>query len=71
MKRISNEEKEKILQEVAKEFPNDPAMQQVHAAQLIIARLAELEGISVFEYIRRNNTFPNNEQDKISESSNT
>ena len=48
--------KEKDLQEtkamVEKEFPDDPALQQVHIARKIIAKEAELEGLSFLEYVK-------------------
>jgi hypothetical protein len=37
---------------VEEEFPNDPALQQVHIARKIIAREAELKGLSFLEYIK-------------------
>lgn len=47
---------EKNMKEVRKmieaEFPDDPALQQVHIARKIIAREAELEGLSFLEYIK-------------------
>ena len=48
------EEIDEITIQVEEEFPNDPALQQVHIAQRKIAKLAEKEGISVFEYFKRN-----------------
>jgi len=48
--------KEKDLQEikmmVEKEFPDDPALQQVHIARKILAKEAELEGLSFLEYVK-------------------
>jgi hypothetical protein len=48
--------KEKDIQEikvmVEKEFPDDPALQQVHIARKILAKEAELEGLSFLEYVR-------------------
>jgi hypothetical protein len=49
---ISNEEMDKIKEEVEKEFPGDPALQQVHIARKIISKEAELEGMDFFEYIQ-------------------
>ena len=47
---------EKDLQEirtmVEKEFPDDPALQQVHIARKIIAKEAESEGLSFLEYVK-------------------
>ena len=37
---------------VEKEFPENPALQQVHIARNIIAKEAESEGLSILEYIR-------------------
>lgn len=42
----------KIKKMVEEEFPNDPALQQVHIARKIIAREAELKGLSFLEYIK-------------------
>ena len=52
MSKITKEDIEKIRQFVDKEFPHDPALQQVHILRKIIAREAELEGMSFLEYIR-------------------
>jgi len=37
---------------VEEEFPNDPALQQVHIARKIIAKEAELKGLGFLEYIK-------------------
>ena len=37
---------------VATEFPEDPALQQVHIARKIIAWEAELEGLTFLEYVK-------------------
>jgi len=42
---------EEIKKAVREEFPDDPALQQVHIARKIIAKEAESEGLSFFEYI--------------------
>jgi len=42
-----------IKKEIEKEFPEDPALQQVHIARKLLAREAELEGLSFIEYVRR------------------
>lgn len=42
----------KIKKIVEEEFPNDPALQQVHIARKIIAKEAELKGMSFLEYIQ-------------------
>ena len=41
-----------IKEIVEREFPDDPALQQVHIARKIIAREAQLEGLSFIEYIK-------------------
>ncbi|MGQ9723693.1 MAG: hypothetical protein ACUVXA_20530 [Candidatus Jordarchaeum sp.] len=52
MSKLSEKEIEKIKRVVEEEFPNDPALQQVHIARKIIAKEAELEGLSFFEYVK-------------------
>ena len=52
MVEVNENEIKKIKKMVEEEFPNDPALQQVHIAQKIIAREAELKGLSFFEYIK-------------------
>jgi len=52
MSKIKERDIEEIRRTVEKEFPQDPALQQVHIARKIIAKEAELEGLSFFEYIR-------------------
>jgi len=52
MAKIAEKEMEMIRNRVEAEFPNDPALQQVHIARKIIAREAELEGVSFLEYIK-------------------
>ena len=39
-----------ISKEVEKEFPSDPALQQVHIARKLIADKAENLGMSLFDY---------------------
>nr|MDO8113612.1 hypothetical protein [Candidatus Sigynarchaeota archaeon] len=53
MVEISNKDKENIKKDMEAEFPNDPALQQVHFARKVIAREAEISGLSFFEYIQR------------------
>ncbi len=53
MGKITEEEIEKISKIVNEEFPDDPALQQVHIARKIIAKEAELEGLSYLEYIKK------------------
>ena len=52
MSKITKEEIERIRKRVEEEFPDDPALQQVHIAKKIIAKEAELEGLSFIEYIK-------------------
>jgi hypothetical protein len=52
MTRITEKEVKKIRKMVENEFPDDPALQQVHIARKIISREAELEGLSFLEYIK-------------------
>jgi hypothetical protein len=52
MSKIEEKDVEKIRRAVEKEFPEDPALQQVHIARKIIAKEAQLEGLSFFEYIK-------------------
>ena len=50
---ISKAELKRIRAAVEKEFPNDPALQQVHIARKILSREAEKEGLSFGEYIMK------------------
>ncbi len=43
----------KIKKDIEAEFPHDPALQQVHIARKILARKAELSGLSFFDYIKQ------------------
>jgi len=52
MGKIKEKDIEEIKKEVKEEFPDDPALQQVHIARKIIAKEAESEGLSFLEYIR-------------------
>lgn len=52
MSEITEKEIEGIKKMVDEEFPEDPALQQVHIARKIIAREAEHEGLSFLEYIK-------------------
>jgi hypothetical protein len=52
MDRLSEEEIEEIRKEVMEEFPDDPALQQVHIARRILALEAEKQGKSVAELSR-------------------
>ena len=52
MEEVNKNDIKKIKKMVEEEFPNDPALQQVHIARKIIAREAELKGLSFLEYIK-------------------
>jgi cobalamin biosynthesis Co2+ chelatase CbiK len=52
MVELNKKEIEMIRKKVAKEFPDDPALQQIHIARKIIAREAKLKGLSFTEYVR-------------------
>lgn len=52
MGRITEGEIEDIRKRVEEEFPEDPALQQVHMARKILAREAEYEGLTFLEYIK-------------------
>jgi hypothetical protein len=52
MSKIKEKDIQKITKMVEQEFPEDPALQQIHIARKIIAKEAELKGITFFEYIK-------------------
>jgi len=52
MSKLIEEEMEEIRKKIAEEFPDDPALQQVHIARKIIAREAELQGLSFLKYVK-------------------
>jgi len=52
MGKIEEKDIEEIKKMVEKEFPNDPALQQVHIARKIIVREAKQAGLSYLEYIK-------------------
>ena len=52
--KITEEELEEIKKMVKEEFPDDPALQQVHIARKIIAKEAEHDRLSYLEYIKSN-----------------
>jgi len=52
MSKIKEKDIEEIRRVVEKEFTDDPALQQVHIARKIIAKEAQLEGLSFFEYLK-------------------
>jgi hypothetical protein len=52
MGEIKEKDRKKIKKMVEEEFPHDPALSQVHIARKIIAKEAELRGMSFLEYIK-------------------
>jgi len=52
MGEIKENDIKKIKKMVEEEFPNDLALQQVHIARKIIAKEAELRGMSFLKYIK-------------------
>jgi hypothetical protein len=49
---LDKNEIKKIKKEMEKEFPHDKALQQIHMARKILAKEAELKGISYLDYIK-------------------
>ena len=52
MSKITEKEMEEVRKMAKAEFPGDPALQQVHIARKIIAKEAEIEGLSFLEYAK-------------------
>jgi hypothetical protein len=52
MTNISDEQLKEIAQKIEKEFPNDPALQQVHIARKIIDLEATLAGMDFWYYVK-------------------
>jgi len=52
MRTLTETDVKEIAAAVRKEFPDDPALQQVHIARKILAKEAELQGSSLLEYIK-------------------
>lgn len=50
---LNDKEIEKIKRDIELEFPNDPAMQQIHIARKIIAKKADKKGLTYLEYIKQ------------------
>lgn len=42
----------RIREEVEKEFPDDPSLQQIHIARKMIAEEAAAKGLGFLEYVR-------------------
>ncbi len=51
-KKLLKKEISKITKEIQKEFPEDSALQEVHIARKIIAKEAEMAGMSYIKYIQ-------------------
>lgn len=51
MNRTAGKDLEEIQRLAAAEFPNDPAMQQVHVARKLIAQEAKRKGMTLLEYV--------------------
>ena len=56
MSRLSKAEMRKMEAAIRREFPGDPALQQVHLARRILSKEAELEGMTFLEYVRKVNS---------------
>ena len=52
MKEITGEYLKEIKRTIEEEFPEDIALQQVHIARKVVAKEAELRGLSFVEYIK-------------------
>ncbi|MBN2152457.1 MAG: hypothetical protein JW839_13475 [Candidatus Lokiarchaeota archaeon] len=50
---LTTKDLDKIKKDIEAEFPHDPALQQVHIARKILARKAELSGLSFLDYIKQ------------------
>lgn len=50
--KICREELNEIKEEMKKEFPYDEALQQIYIARKIIAKKAEMKGMSYIDYVK-------------------
>jgi len=53
MDRTTEKIDKKIIKEIEREFPGDPALQQIHMARKLISQRAKKLGVSLHEYITR------------------
>ena len=51
MGKLNKRDIERVVKEIGAEFPNDPALQNVHISRKILAKEAELEGLNLVDYI--------------------
>ena len=51
--KITKVQMRRIIASVKREFPHDPALQQVHIARKILSLEAKQEGLSYLEYVRK------------------
>jgi hypothetical protein len=52
MKKVTEGHIRQIKKAVAEEFPDDPAMQQVHVARKILAKEAQVQRLGFVEYVK-------------------
>lgn len=52
MRKVTEKDIKEMGEAVREEFPDDPALQQVHISRKILAKEAELQGSNFLEYIK-------------------
>ena len=52
MSKIAEKEMEEVREMIGAEFPDNPLLQQVHITRKIIAKEAELKGLSFLGYVK-------------------
>jgi len=65
-KKVSIDEIKRIRKEIEKEFPGDPALQEVHIARKIISKEAKIVGMSFGRYIRSLGSKRRSRENKLS-----